>query len=219
MGTALSCFLRSQPEPGLKVGRIVVMMRKTVEVQLIRRAKNGDGRAVEALIRAHQDALYAFILRMCGRPHLAEDIVQEAFVRVLGNLDRFDARYRFSTWLFTIAKRLYVNSVQKQRPTYDTETVNAQHGGQASPVGASSRAETMTNIRQLLDVALTKLNEQQREIVLLFHQQNWSIAAIAHHLHMPEGTVKSHLHRARKRMRAGIIGDRRLYTHAQEVWS
>ena len=81
------------------------MMAKEREHELIYDAKRGDVDAIQALIRAHQDALYAFILRMSGQPYLAEDIVQEAFVRVLGNLDRFDTRYRFSTWLFTIAKR------------------------------------------------------------------------------------------------------------------
>src|SRR5437870_7364175 len=104
------------------------MMFKSSEQVLIRKAKAGDGKAIEGLIRAHQDALYAFMLRMSGRPDVAEDIVQEAFVRVLRNLDRFDSRFRFSTWLFTIAKRLYVNSIQKHRPMYDSDGVSEHHG-------------------------------------------------------------------------------------------
>ena len=194
-------------------------MKRSIEQRLIREAKNGDGRAIEAIIRAHQEALYAFILRMSGRPDVAEDVVQEAFVRVLKNLDRFDPRYRFSTWLFTIAKRLYVNMVQKRRPTYDTETVNIQRGDAHAPSRISARTETMSNARALLETALTELNEQQREIVLLFHQQNWPITAIADHLDMPEGTVKSHLHRARKRMRRAIVADQTLHARAEEVWS
>ena len=106
------------------------------------KAAAGDRRAMEALIRAHQDALYAFILRMSGRPEVAEDIVQEAFVRVLKNLGRFDNRFRFSTWLFTIAKRLYMNSMQKLTPTFDTTTVAARQSAAADPWHASSAAET-----------------------------------------------------------------------------
>src|SRR5690606_1083627 len=102
----------------------MAMMDRTDEHALIRKAKAGDGTAIEALIRAHQDALFAFMLRMSGKPDVAEDIVQEAFVRVLKNLDRFDTRFRFSTWLFTIDKRLYVNFIQKQRPVYDSETIS-----------------------------------------------------------------------------------------------
>jgi RNA polymerase sigma-70 factor (ECF subfamily) len=195
------------------------MISKAREDDLIRRAKAGDGAAVEGLIRAHQDALFAFMLRMSGRRDVAEDIVQEAFVRVLKNLDRFDSRFRFSTWLFTIAKRLYVNSVQKLRPVYDTEAVSIQRGSAPAPGRESARSEIMANLRAMIDVVLGGLNTQQREIILLFHQQEWPITDIAEHLQMPEGTVKSHLHRARKRMKRLIVESRTMHRHAEEVWT
>jgi RNA polymerase sigma-70 factor (ECF subfamily) len=195
-----------------------VILPKAKERAMIRRAKAGEGSAIEALIRAHQEALYAFLLRMSGRPDVAEDIAQEAFVRVLRNLDRFDPRFRFSTWLFTIAKRLYVNAVQKQRPTYDTDAIAAREGMSPPPAHAIAEVETLRNVRDLVDVALAALNPQQREIVLLFHQQNWPIVEIAVHLGMPEGTVKSHLHRARRRMRHWIMADARLWARAEEAW-
>jgi RNA polymerase sigma-70 factor (ECF subfamily) len=195
------------------------MIDRLTEQQLIRKAKAGDGEAIAGLIRAHQDALYAFILRMSGRPDLAEDIVQESFVRVLRNLDRFDTRYRFSTWLFTIAKRLFVNTMQKHRPTYDTDVVEIRQGRQPGPGSISAEWESRENIRDLIGVVLAGLNEQQREIILLFHQQSWSINEIADHLDMPEGTVKSHLHRARKRMRRAIMASESLQRQAEEVWS
>lgn len=212
------------PVAGEGVGTLVSMaaISKTAEHALIRKAKAGDGRAVEALIRLHQGSLYAFMLRMSGRPETAEDIVQEAFVRVLRNLDRFDSRFRFSTWLFTIAKRLYVNAAQKLSPSYDSDMVGmCQSDGcdGAMPGRLTARVETMDNVRSLLAKALAGLNGQQREIVLLFHQQNWPISAIAAHLHMPEGTVKSHLHRARKRMRDVIVSDRVMNRQAEEAWS
>lgn len=194
-------------------------MDKPQEHALIRKAKAGDGRAIESLIRAHQDALYAFLLRMSGRPEVAEDIVQEAFVRVLKNLDRFDTRFRFSTWLFTIAKRLYMNSIQKLHPMFDSDTVEARQGSFAGPIAELERSESMVNLRGIIDDALATLPAQQREIILLFHQQNWPITDIADHLDMPEGTVKSHLHRARKRMRRMIEASQQMHLRAQEVWS
>ena len=195
------------------------MMPKDLEHRMIRRAKRGDGAAMEALIRAHQDALYAFMLRISGKPHIAEDIVQEAFVRVLRNIDRFDTRFRFSTWVFTIAKRLYVNAMQKHKPAYDTDTVGAQAGRSETPGWISAETETRDNIRDLLDAAIDGLNDQQREIVLLFHQQSWSILEIAEHLGMPEGTVKSHLHRARRRMRKAIVASDTMHARAMEAWA
>lgn len=194
------------------------MIQKATELELIRRAREGDGDAMAELIRAHQAALYAFMLRMSGRPHIAEDIVQEAFVRVLRNLDRFDSRFRFSTWVFTIAKRLYVNAMQKHRPLYDTDAVGlADGGGGDAPYAASIDEEASDNTRDLLEQAMDELNPQQRDIVVLFHHQCWSISDIADHLSMPEGTVKSHLHRARHRMRRVIEGDDRLHARALEV--
>ena len=195
------------------------VMERSVENTLIRRAKEGDEEAIEALIRAHQDALYAFILRMSGRPETAEDVVQEALVRVLKNLHRFDSRYRFSTWLFTIAKRLYLNLSQKLGPAYDTDAVEVSPVGGCGPGRLAARAETMDNARHLIDAALTALPTQQREIMLLFHQQHWPIAEIAEHLGMPQGTIKSHLHRGRNRMRRYIEANRSLHRQAQEVWT
>ena len=200
----------------------MAMMLKSSEVALIRKAKAGDGKAIEGLIRAHQDALFAFMLRMSGRPDVAEDIVQEAFVRVLKNLDRFDSRFRFSTWLFTIAKRLYVNAMQKHRPMYDSDMVGERQGDSGwlgPPDQRTLRDETMKNARDIIDFALAELGSLQREIILLFHQQNWPITEISVYLDMPEGTVKSHLHRARKRMKQAIESSQLMNQQVQEVWA
>lgn len=194
------------------------MLSRPEEDKLIRAARSGDGSAIESLIRAHQEPLYAFMLRMSGRPETAEDITQEAFVRVLKNLDRFDPRFRFSTWVFTIAKRLHMNAVQKHKPVYDNETVDARQGLDASPGGVSAREETMSNVRGTLDQAMNTLSSLQKEIVLLFHQQSWPIMEIAAYLDMPEGTVKSHLFRARRRMKEFIEEDATRNQSVVEVW-
>ena len=193
------------------------MISKKLELELIARSKAGDGEAIAALIRSHQDALYAFILKMSQRPEIAEDIVQEAFVRVLRNIDRFDVRFRFSTWVFTIARRLYVNAIQKRRPTYDSDIIAIREGEDATPSSETSWSESLENARGVIDIALSGLNEQQREIILLFHQQNWAIVEIADHLQMPEGTVKSHLHRARKKMRRLIESNQTMNNQVKEV--
>ena len=188
-------------------------MDRVDESALVRRAKEGDGRAIEALIRAHQEALYAFILRMSGRPETAEDIVQEALVRVLGNIHRFDSRFRFSTWLFTIAKRLYLNANQKLSPAFDTEAVEARQGAWPD----DGRQDRLADARRLIDRAIDELPDRQREIVLLYHHHEWPVAEIADGLRMPIGTVKSHLHRARARMKRFFEDDPRLRRLAEEV--
>ncbi|MEM8834572.1 MAG: RNA polymerase sigma factor [Planctomycetota bacterium] len=176
-------------------------MERSQEVALIEAAAAGCRDSADRLIRAYQGSLYAYLLRLSGRPDVAEDIVQDAFVRVLANLDRFDPRFRFSTWLFTIAKRLFVNASQKFKPVYDSEIVGGWDGDAQSPSRPAIESEFRGSARDSIGRALLKLSVEQREIILLFHQQEWPIAQIAEYVGMPEGTVKSHLHRGRKRMR------------------
>jgi len=176
-------------------------MTRSAEQRLIEKAARGDKAAADRLIRAHQASLYAYLLRLSGRPEMAEDIAQDAFVRVLTHIERFDPRYRFSTWLFTIAKRLYVNANQKLQPRYDSEVVGGWRGAGERPHARPIAEESQDGARDALSLALNELSEDQREIVLLFHQQGWPISLIAQHKSMPEGTIKSHLHRARQKMR------------------
>lgn len=194
-------------------------MTRSQERKLIEKAAAGDKGAAAKLIKAHQGSLYAYILRMSGSPEMAEDIVQDAFVRVLMHLDRFDPRFRFSTWLFTIAKRLYLNANQKLKPHYDSEIVGGWDGDAQAPSAPIIRDEVDTNVRGCIQSALATLSDEQREVILLFHQQSWSISAIAKHLGMPEGTVKSHLHRGRQRMRKLLSEDQAQRQYVSEAWS
>ena len=192
-------------------------MTRGEEQVLIERAAAGDKSAAEAFIRAHQGSLYAYLLRISGKPEMAEDIVQEAFVRVLANLDRFDPRFRFSTWLFTIAKRLYVNACQRHKPAYDSEIVGGWEGPGGRPEAGAIDDEEDTTVRDAVQVALLALPIEQREVVILFHQLDWPIWLIAQHMDMPEGTVKSHLHRGRKKMRVLLNSQEALARRVGEV--
>ena len=192
-------------------------MDQQLEVSTIRRAKEGEAAAFTELIEAHQLRLYRFLLRICGKPELAEDIVQDAFVRVLGNIERFDERYRFSTWLFTIGRRLLLNSLQKHRPRSESDWLASYEG---SSVGGDSevrdregRLATVAMLGEALDV----LTPQQREIVVLYHHKDNSVQEIASLLGIPAGTVKSHLHRARRRMRDWISSKESFSDHIHEL--
>jgi len=194
-------------------------MTKAEEQRLIRKAAAGDKAAAEGLIRAHQRSLYAYLVRLTGRNDLAEDVTQEAFVRVLMNLDRFDPRFRFSTWLFTIARRLFLNIIEKRKPMNGSDSMGSWAADDRRPEKAVSAAEHTIVSRDALQVALMSLSLDQREVVILFHQQDWPIWLIAEHLQMPEGTVKSHLHRGRIRLRdllSSMNVERN--TTPQEVW-
>lgn len=174
-------------------------MDRTEELHLIRRAKRGDRAALASLVSGHRRSLHHFLLRLTRREDLAEDIAQDAFVRVLRHLDRFDERFRFSTWLFTIARRLWINHIQKFKPISDSETVGNREADAGSE-SAIDRRERRELAEAAVSRALDGLNPRQREIVELFHGRGLPIDEIATRLEIPVGTVKSHLFRGRRRM-------------------
>lgn len=194
-------------------------MTRAREQALIAAAAAGDRDASGTLIGAHQASVYAYILRLCGKPELAEDVVQEAFVRVLTNLDRFDIRFRFSTWLFTIARRVMLNILEKRRPSSDTDRMSELCGRSGGTNVGVEETETRVVYRDVVQRALMTLSLEQREVIVLFHQHDWPIWLIAEQMTMPEGTVKSHLHRGRQRMRAALCEHPQLREYVEEVWT
>ena len=180
-------------------------LSRSHEERLIRLAAGGDRSAAEELIRAHQGGVLAYILRLTGHRQRAEDVVQEAFVRVLTNLDRFDPSYRFSTWLYTIARRVLLSTVQKEQVRQASDWTGELRSASEGPRDRAERQDSARASRDLVQRALMHLTPEQREIIVLFHQQGWTIAQVADHLEMPEGTIKSHLHRGRLRLREVIV--------------
>lgn len=171
------------------------------ELELIRRARAGDRSAAGQLIRTHQGPLQGYLLRMCGHLQVAEDIAQEAFVRALTHLDRFDGQHRFSTWLFTIARRLLLNELSRRRAATPGDAVLDTIATRPSIVARVGSPQSDEAEREGLRQAMLHLSVEQREAVVLFHQLDWPIAVVAAHMELPIGTVKSHLHRGRQRLR------------------
>ena len=183
-------------------------MDRPEELRLIRRAKRGDREAIARLVATHRVPLHRFLLRLTRSEEIAEDVSQDAFVRVLRHLDRFDEQFRFSTWLFTIARRLWINQIQKSRPVFDSELLAGRRGH----LDAADRPEHRKRRREIeaaVGRGLEALAPRQREIVELFHGRGVPIQEISKRLAIPLGTVKSHLFRGRRRMGEILKGDDR----------
>lgn len=181
-------------------------MQKLQELQLVRRAARGDLSAAEMLIRRHQAGVQAYIYRMCGRWDVAEDVTQEAFLRVLSSLHNFNENFRFSTWLFTIARRVWLNICEKKRPSSAGDASDIWAARRDDHVGTIGRdAEQRGMAKDAIQSALLLLSTEQREAIVLFHQLDWPIKLISEHMELPEGTVKSHLHRGRQRLRSELV--------------
>lgn len=171
------------------------------ELKLIARAKRGNPEAYRALVEAYKDRLFAFVWRMVRNHHEAEDITQAAFVKAYESLSSYSDTYAFSTWLFTIGYRLCLNVLRRRR-AYTGETDFSRVGGEESDAGTTlAGSEEARRLRVLIWEAVDRLSPPQKTAVLLFYREGKSCQEIGVVLGIPAVTVKSHLHRARERLR------------------
>lgn len=174
------------------------------EKALIERVRAGDKDATRELVDRHKDRLFAFIWRIIRDHHDAEEICQDAFLKAFASLDSFSTDYRFSTWLFTIGYRVCLNRMRRKRPlTGELEVQSLQHTSDVpdGPEAQAIQTEEAQHLQNVVWSAVADLSEAQRVAVLLFYRCSQSCQEIAEVLQLPVATVKSHLHRARARLR------------------
>ncbi len=164
---------------------------------LVRRAQAGDSQAFGALVGRYMRAAYAVSLSVTGCHNDAEDAAQEGFMVALERLDDCKAPDRFAGWLLTIVRNRARNLVRRE-VLRDTDAVPETAAARGrTPEKAAEHAE----LQERLGTALRRLPEVQREVVLLHDLEGWRHREIAEHLGIPSGTVRSHLHFARKSLR------------------
>lgn len=181
---------------------------KEHEKSLVDRAQGGDRLAVRELIDLHKERLFAFISKMVRDHHEAEDICQDAFLKAFASLNTFSSEYRFSTWLFTIGYRVCLNRLRRKRiftPDVDLAVMPSTGISQPSQTAESDEAH---RIRSSVWQAVDQLTPPQRATILLFYRNELGCHEIARVLQTPVATVKSHLHRARTKLRELIEGAR-----------
>lgn len=171
------------------------------ERALIVRAKAGERDALRELIDLHRDRLFAFIWRMVRNYHDAEEICQDAFLKAFASLDSFSPEFRFSTWLFTIGYRICLNQMRRKRPlTGEIEFASLPDRDNEAFAGPL-QSEDAERLRDVVWSAIQQLSSPQQATLLLFYRHEFGCGEIARVLGLPVATVKSHLHRARNRLR------------------
>ena len=162
-------------------------MTREREQELVLLAAAGDRAAAAELVRAHQERLVAFLLRMTGRRDTAEDVAQEAFVRALRSLPRFDPQYRFSTWLFTIARHKIVEKLRyhmrdrrdmRRDEGLDHGTATAILSAYQTNTTPSQIAESREQVAKL-EQAIDLLEPDHREVVTLVRLAGLPYAEVA----------------------------------------
>jgi RNA polymerase sigma-70 factor (ECF subfamily) len=181
---------------------------------LMIRFQSGDRAAFTFLVKRHQGALFNFALRHLRTQPGAEEVVQDAFVRVVQNAADFKHEARFSTWLYTIARNLCIDQLRKRalrrHPSLDEskrseDSEGPTLGEQTADSRANvERAAVSGEIRERVLAAVNELPEEQREVFLMREVSNLPFKEIAEIVGVPENTVKSRMRYALERLQAAL---------------
>ena len=176
---------------------------------LMLRYQQGDRAAFAQLVRRHQTALFNFALRQVRIPQVAEDVVQESFVRVVQNAADFKHEARFTTWVYTITRNLCIDHLRKRalrkHPSLDESRGEEGDGptlGEqtADPRASVEREATGTELKERIARAVDTLPDEQREVFLMREIANLPFKEIAEITGVPENTVKSRMRYALERL-------------------
>lgn len=181
-----------------------------MEKRLVAQARSGDQDAARLLVDAHKDRLFAFVWRILRDHHESEEICQEAFLRAFNSLESFSAEYRFSTWLFTIGYRLCLNQIRRRKSLTGEVDFTGVASDEPDTVERVAESEEARRLKDQIWEAVDELSAPQRAAIMLFYREGMSCEAIATTLGIPMATAKSHLHRARGRLRdllSGLVKD------------
>ncbi len=182
------------------------------DARLVERARNGDRRAFEVLVRRYERRLYCFALNIVGNPEDAREVAQETFLKVFRRLDTFQGQSRFSTWLFRVARNAAFDFLRRKRgrpvavAEFDDARDHSDAGDAADPWTAPVRgADPLKALRDRelgaqIERAIEQLSPAHREILLLREVEGLSYEELATVLGIPKGTVMSRLFHARKKV-------------------
>src|SRR6476660_8691796 len=172
-------------------------MQTTSDEALIGRIAGGDKLAMQVLFARHHVRVYRFVLRLVGEPTKAEDLISEVFLDVWRQANRFEGRSQVSTWLLAIA-RFKALSILRRRPEEELDEAAAEAIEDPSddPGVALQKKDRSTVLRKCLDA----LSAEHREIVDLVYYHEKSVEEVAEIVGIPEGTVKTRMFYARKKL-------------------
>jgi RNA polymerase sigma-70 factor (ECF subfamily) len=174
---------------------------------IVGRCLGGDSLAWTELVRAHHRRVYSLCYRFTGNPQDSDDLTQDVFLKIFGNLGSFDgSRGSFQVWIATLTRNLLVDHFRRSRQQRATDSIDAgwddPEEGRPADRLSDSRPSPHENaatqeLQRMVQEALTKISPELREAVILRDLQDLDYKEIAQVLHIPEGTVKSRISRGR----------------------
>jgi RNA polymerase sigma-70 factor (ECF subfamily) len=180
------------------------------ERALVRRIQQGDGGAFRELVEAHKRTVYYLAIDLCGNHFDAEDLSQEVFIRAYRGIGRFRGGAKLSSWLHRITVNAYIDSQRKKSPK--VVSLTDDDGEECDPVdtepqrvgGDPEQKVSSARITEHIERALEALSEMEKAAFVMRHYHDMPIREISAALGVAEGTVKSLLFRAVRKLRGRL---------------
>ena len=180
------------------------------DVELITAVLKGNQETYGELVERYQGRLVNYLFRLLRNLDEAHDLAQEVFLKVYQALDRYDSRYKFSTWLFRVARNAAIDQIRKRRiQLVSTDRGGDSDGGSGTWEFPSQDPNPYGDLRnkergEALQKSIDALPWEYRELILLRHFGELSYEEIAKLKEMPLGTVKNKLFRARQMLKVEL---------------
>ena len=182
--------------------------------ELMERYSQGEARAFDLLMQRHERGVYNFILRSVKRQEIAEELLQEVFIRVIRNASNYQQKAKFSTWLYTIARNICIDRARKHNRRKESSlnaTVSDDQDGASyqdllvdESASVSHISHEKKRFLEQLQGALAELPEDQREVFLLKEISGLKFREIAEVVDAPVPTVKSRMRYALKALQGHL---------------
>lgn len=185
------------------LNRLIVERSKTrggitlVEMDLVKRAKQGDERSLEELLQQNYSILKGYLLKVTLNPDLAADLTQDTMLKAIKKLRQFKGQSKFSTWLITIGSNLYRDYLKKNRRMTRVKDMGVYQG-------MMQEKDIETNL--ILNELLAKLPSDKRMVLTLKHYFGYNYQEIGEILECPIGTVKSRMYYCLEYLRTELKG-------------
>ena len=187
------------------------MLHDEADEALMVHYQRGEVRAFEILLERHRKPVFNFILRFVGSRELAEDLLQETFLRVIKGAANYQRKAKFTTWLYTIARNLCVDQSRRKKhrkaASLDSPIGKGdENSGTLLDVVAgdempSDRKAVSRQLHETLHNAIGSLSDEQREVFLMREFLDMPFKQIADVVGVPENTVKSRMRYALEKLR------------------
>jgi RNA polymerase sigma-70 factor (ECF subfamily) len=167
------------------------------EQELVDRCRQGDDQAFRALVDQYKGLVFALVARSVSDRARAEELAQDVFLRVHRGLPYFQGRSRLSTWIY----RIVVNVLASERRPLETASIDGPEDGPSREAGGADPNYDALTLRDRLEKAIARLPVHYQVLINGHYLKEMRYEDLADALDMPIGTVKTHLHRAKRQLR------------------